>query len=637
MQWESEGQQVLVWRKERFIRMDYKGLNRLQKIRELNATPNWVNTDLYRLMYMDDLYIAAYERIKSAPGNMTKGSDDETLDGFSTKQIERIVQSMRDQSFNFTRARRVHIPKANGKKRPLGIPSPKDKIVQEVIRMVLECIYDGENPTFLDTSHGFRNGRGTHTCLKEVRGWHGVSWFVEGDIKGCFDNIDHQILIHILSKRIRDQRFLDLIWKALRVGYMEGKTSSNSILGTPQGSVISPILANIYLHEFDVWVSRFISENERLNRVGDVRKKTNPQYTYFTKELNRIRAGRKRVSPERYAELVKGKISTPSIVHNDPSIIRIKYVRYADDWLVAIDGPLALAERFKKEAKEFFFNELKLELSEEKTAIRNARKDKALFLGTEITIGSKENLIKRMRPPRGKTLIRRRVATSSITMMRVPIQNILVRIRDKGFIDNSNQPQAKTAWIYKEEWEIVESYSAILRGYRNYYSFVDNPLSLAYLQFLLQFSCIKTICRKRQCSRRYLVTRIGLQCQVPKKRDGDGKVIKSVQLALNTNWKKNRLDFKGGNGPTDLIHLGINLRTKTKLEERCAFCDSDVDVEMHHVKHVRKDKAKGFTQVLQALNRKQIPTCAECHRKIHRGEYDGISIRDLANPKVAAR
>jgi group II intron reverse transcriptase/maturase len=445
MRREGEGRQVLFCKKLRLIRMDCKGLNRLQKVKELNANPDWVNRDLYRMLYMEDLYIIACERIKSAPGNMTKGSDDSTLDGFSMTTIKNIIHKMKDQSFDFTRSKRIKIPKANGKERPLGIPSPKDKIVQEVIRMILKCIYDGDNPTFMDTSHGFRNGRGTHSCLQQVRGWHGVSWFVEGDIKGCFDNIDHQTLIHILTRRIEDQKFLDLIWKALRAGYMEGKVSHNSILGTPQGSIISPILANIYLHEFDVWVDDFITKNQKLGKDGQTRKKVNPEYTFFVKELNRIKAGKKRVSPERYAELIRGKISTSSIVHNDPDVIKVKYVRYADDWLVAIDGPRQLAVKFKEEATEFFRRELKLELSEEKTAIRNARKEEALSLGTNITIGSKEDIVKRMKPPRGKTLLHRRLPTSHNTMMRVPIQNILKRLRDKGFLDGNNQP--KPNWL----------------------------------------------------------------------------------------------------------------------------------------------------------------------------------------------
>lgn len=617
--------------------MDCRGLARLQKIMKLNATPNWVNIDLYRLLYMEDLYVVAYERIKSAPGNMTKGSDDSTIDGFSKVTIANIIRKMRDQSFDFTRARRIYIPKANGKERPLGIPSPKDKVVQEIIRMILECIYDGSKPTFLECSHGFRNGRGTHSCLQEVRGWHAVNWFVEGDIKGCFDNIDHHVLIHILSKRIKDQKFLDLIWKALRAGYLEGSSHKSSILGTPQGSIVSPILANIYLHEFDVWVEDFIARNQTQTSRGNIRKRINPEYTLYVKELRRIKAGKKRVSPARYAELVKGRLRTPSVVHNDPNAIRVKYVRYADDWLVAIDGPRSLADSFKMEATQFFKTELKLELSEEKTAIRNARKDEAIFLGTEITIGNKEDFVRRSKPPRGTTLIKRRVPTSHLTMMKMPTQSILKRLRDKGFIDGSNQPQAKLAWIVKEEWEIVEAYSSIMRGYRNYYSFVDNPAQLRYLQYLLQFSCAKTLCRKRQCSMKNLFGRLGLTCKVPKKHDKDGKVVKYSELPLQAKWKKDRMNFKAGDGPTDLITLGVNLRTRTKLGEHCAFCDSEQDVEMHHVKHIRKGKAKGFTQVLQAINRKQIPACRACHGKIHRGDYDGISIRDLANPDMAAR
>ena len=271
--------------------MDHKGLDRLQELRKLNANPMWINDDLYRLMYKRDLYVIAYERIKSSPGNMTPGVDDETLDGFSKKTIEGVIEKMRNQSFQFIPADRIYIPKPNGKTRPLGIPTPKDKIVQDVIRMILECIYDGDNPTFLDSSHGFRPNRGTHSCLKVVRGWHSVNWFVEGDIRGCFDNVDHHTLIALLSKRIKDQRFLDLIWKALRVGYMEGRIPKNSLTGTPQGSIISPILANIYLHEFDLWVEKFVRNHSNGNR-----KRINPSYTKIVKERRRVKNGKKPAS-----------------------------------------------------------------------------------------------------------------------------------------------------------------------------------------------------------------------------------------------------------------------------------------------------------------------------------------------------
>jgi group II intron reverse transcriptase/maturase len=613
--------------------MDSKGLIRLQKVRELNADPTWVNQDLYRMMFMEDLYISAYERIKSSPGNMTKGSDGSTLDGFSLEEIQKIIVAMRNETFRFTRARRKYIPKSNGKLRPLGIPSPKDKVVQEVIRMILECIYDGDNPTFLDTSHGFRNGRSPHSCLRQIRSWDSVNWIVEGDIKGCFDNINHQRLIEILKKRIADQRFIDLIWKALTAGYLEGKTHRNSIVGTPQGSVVSPILANIYLHEFDVWVEGFRKKHES---IGE-RKRINPAWTKVSKELNRIKAGKKRVHPEQYRELVKTKIRTPSLMHNDPNYIRIKYVRYADDWIIAFDGPRSLAEKFKEEATQFFASHLGLELSDEKTAIRNARKEHAHFLGTDITVGNGENTVVRTRPPKGTTLIKRSNNNASLIYMTMPREKVLNRIREAGFIDGDSNPIARLGWIEKEEWEIVERYSSILRGYRNYYSFVDNIYTVRYLQYLLQYSCAKTLCRKRQTSMKKLFSSIGPSCRVIKKRNDDGKGVSYAQLDLKQSWTKKRLGFSFGMGATDLISIGMHLYSRSKLGEKCVVCDSDDRIQMHHVRHIRKGKAEGFTRVLQQINRKQIPVCHKCHLDIHKGKYDGASLSDLANPVVASR
>lgn len=631
---ENEGQQVFGLKTEEVHSDENQGLLRLQKLRELNADSSWENKDLYRLMFRVDLYITAYERLKSSPGNMTKGSDGETLDGFSLEKIEKIIESMRDQSFQFVPAKRIYIPKANGKKRPLGIPSPKDKIVQEVIRMILESIYDGSSnaSSFSDASHGFRAGRGTHSCLNEVRKWHSVNWYVEGDIRGCFDNVNHQMLIDILSKRIKDNRFLDLIWKALRAGYMEKRTFKNSLIGTPQGSVISPILTNIYLNEFDSWVQAFKEIYERGQR-----KRVNPQYTKIIKERKRIKTGKKEASLETRRDLEKAMFNTPSLLHNDPDYIRIHYIRYADDWLVAIDGPKELAQKFKDEATLFFSNNLLMELSEEKTHIRNARTDKALFLGTEITIGNgAEPVYRKMKMPGTNTVARRRVPTDNITYMYAP-ESIINRLRSGDFIDGNKNPIAKNAWIDKADWEIVGRYNDILRGYRNYYSFIDNPLRLKFLQYLLQYSCGKTLCRKHQTSLRKLFAKYGPNLKVPCKWDTEGKPVKYISLDLQKSWNKNRFGFKSGHGPTDRMKEGMNLRTRTKLDEPCVICGKPDGVEMHHVKHLRKDKAKGFTHVLQQINRKQIPVCKSCHLDIHNGKHDGKSLSDLYHPGIAAR
>ena len=169
--------------------MENQALVRLEALRKRNADRGWVNFDLYRLLYRPELYEVAYERIKSKPGNMTPGTDGTTLDGFSRTVIADLIERLRDESFQFRPARRTHIPKANGKTRPLGIPSPRDKVVQEVLRMILEGIYDSPHGAyFLDTSHGFRPNRSCHTALREFSTkWTGVTWIIEGDIKSCFD------------------------------------------------------------------------------------------------------------------------------------------------------------------------------------------------------------------------------------------------------------------------------------------------------------------------------------------------------------------------------------------------------------------------------------------------------------------
>jgi len=226
-------------------------------------------------MYKEDVYMLAYERIKSAPGNMTPGSDGTTMDGISMSTIHTIIQEMRTEQFQFKPVRTVYIPKANGKKRTLGIPSTRAKIVQEVIRLILEGIYDSPNgPYFHETSHGFRPDRSCHTALREIRGkWPAVNWFLEGDIQACFDAIDHGVLVSLLRKKIRDERFLNLIWKLLRAGYLDlQEARHDSLAGTPQGGLASPILANVYLHELDEKAEEIRVRWER----GGKRKHRNP-------------------------------------------------------------------------------------------------------------------------------------------------------------------------------------------------------------------------------------------------------------------------------------------------------------------------------------------------------------------------
>jgi group II intron reverse transcriptase/maturase len=244
----------------------YKGLARLEVIRKLNARREWINHGLYKLLLDKDMYVLAYERMKSKPGNMTPGTDGDTLDGFSMAQIEELIEEMRNESYHCKPVRTAYIPKSNGKLRKLGIPSTRDKLVQEVTRLILEAVYDSpEGPYFLGCSYGFRSSKSCHGALREVqRKWSGVSWFLEGDIKSCFDDISHEILVKLIERKITDQRFINLIWKILKAGYRDlDGTRRDSLAGTPQGGIVSPILANIYLHELDVYIQQLQGELEK--------------------------------------------------------------------------------------------------------------------------------------------------------------------------------------------------------------------------------------------------------------------------------------------------------------------------------------------------------------------------------------
>ena len=219
-----------------------------------NQNSAFVFDRLYRNLFNPDFYLLAYCNIYAKEGNMTEGIDGKTIDGFNTKKVEEIISLLRQERYYPKPVRRAYIPKKNGKLRPLGIPTFWDKLVQEVLRLLLQAVYE---PIFKDTSHGFRPQRSCHTALVQLKTkGKGTNWVIEGDITGFFDNINHSRLLQILSRKISDGRFLNLIDRFLKAGYMEFKQVHNSLTGTPQGGIVSPILANIYLHELDTFMEQ---------------------------------------------------------------------------------------------------------------------------------------------------------------------------------------------------------------------------------------------------------------------------------------------------------------------------------------------------------------------------------------------
>lgn len=360
--------------------------NVLNSLAGHSQDPNYKFERLYRLMYNENLYALAYQNIAPNTGNCTKGADGQSIDGMSVKRIYSLIDRLKDESYRPYPAKRVYIPKKNGKKRPIGIPAFDDKLVQEVIKMVLEAIYEGH---FEKCSHGFRPRRSCHTALASIsEGFDGTRWFIEGDIKGFFDNIDHEVMIRILGERIKDERFLRLIRKFLKAGYLEQWQFHETYCGTPQGGVLSPILANIYLDKLDKYMVEYISSFN----IGKARKR-NPEYKRIgnrkdkrVKKLKNER-DRQKIAALRMEikKLHREMQQHPATLDMDGDFKRMRYVRYADDFLIGVIGSKEDCVKAKEDIKNFLLDKLKLELSDEKTLITNGH-DRAKFLGYEVTI-----------------------------------------------------------------------------------------------------------------------------------------------------------------------------------------------------------------------------------------------------------
>jgi group II intron reverse transcriptase/maturase len=281
----------------------------------------WPLERIYRLLYNPELYLLAYGRIYSNKGAMTPGVNGETADSMSMEKIERIIDALRHERYRFSPVRRVYIPKRNGKLRPLGMPTWSDKLVGEVVRLLLEAYYE---PQFSGLSHGFRPRRGCHTALRDVaETWTGTTWFIEGDISDCFGSLDHGIMVDALAEKIRDNRFLRLVQNMLQAGYLEDWIWGATLSGAPQGGVVSPILSNVYLHKLDYFVERILIPHYTRGE----RRASNPAYTRIASAIERAR---KHGDREKVRELRKRQRLLPSLDPEDPGYRRLRYVRYAD-------------------------------------------------------------------------------------------------------------------------------------------------------------------------------------------------------------------------------------------------------------------------------------------------------------------
>jgi len=590
-----------------------------------SLTEHSVNLDykferLYRILFNEEMYYVAYQRIYAKPGNMTPGADGQTIDQMNLNRIEKLITSLKDESYQPQPSRRVYIPKKNGKMRPLGVPAFDDKLLQEVVRMVLEAIYEGQ---FENTSHGFRPNRSCHTALAQVKDtFSGVKWFVEGDIKGFFDNINHNVLINTLKERISDDRFIRLIRKFLNAGYLENWKFHNSYSGTPQGGVASPILANIYLNKLDKYMKEYTENFDRgKNRKGCKQSK---KLVYKRKcILSKLEVVKDQTQK---AELIKQlkasqkeSINFSSGDEMDTNYKRLKYVRYADDFLIGIIGSKQDAINIKEDIKNFLKEKLALELSDEKTLITHSE-NAAKFLGYEISV-RKSNATKRNANGRLKRAFNKRIRLmiGKDTVKKKLLEHGAMEIN----IHNGKEqwkPKSRPKLVCRNDLEILDKYNKEVRGLYNYFSLANNCSVLSKFCYIMRCSMHRTFAHKYRTK----VT------QIVKKYKRNGHF--SVRYQLSSGMIKDLTFYHDGFRKKDPVRymdidnlpvlnkyhiIAAKLANRLKAE-KCEMCGATGKLAMHHVRKLKD--LKGNTPLKKrmiARKRKSIALCSNCLKLTH--------------------
>lgn len=593
----------------------------LNSLNEHSKDSSYKFERLYRILFNEELFYVAYQKIASNGGSTTKGSDGRSIDEMSLARIETLIASLKDESYQPHPSRRVHIPKKNGKTRPLGIPAFEDKLVQEVVRMILEAIYEGH---FETTSHGFRPKRSCHTALLHIqKTFSGAKWFIEGDIKGFFDNIDHDVLVGILRERISDDRFIRLIRKFLKAGYVEDWTFHNTYSGMPQGGIVSPILANIYLDKLDKYVKEYIQHfdmgtkrrpGKESNDLANERKRT-------VRKLKKIKDGTEKAAlVARLKAIEQERAAFPSGDEMDGSYRRLKYIRYADDFILGVIGSKEEAQRIKEDIKSFLSASLALELSEEKTLITHTGKS-AKFLGYEITV-TRDNHQRRdvrgcLRRTYGKR-VRLNVSMATLRDKLLEYGAMEIKLRNGKEVWN---PKCRSGLIFNDDLEILDRYNRETVGFCNYYLIANNCVVLHNFRYIMEYSMYKTFAGKYRSTVRKINKKYRLNKLFTVKYEQQG-VIKS-RTFYKTSFKRRTTAF---NGSCDIEPYSIADVSRTNLTDRlkaekCELCGATGKLIMHHVRNLKDLKGKeSWKRLMSARKRKTIALCPSCHRLRHLGK-----------------
>jgi group II intron reverse transcriptase/maturase len=571
---------------EKELRKSIDEQGKYRKILEILANPNFL--------------IACYSLIKSKPGNMTPGTTLTTIDGIDLKWFNETAEQIKNGTFKFKPVRIQEIPKSNGKLRTLGISNPREKIVQKAIEMILSNIWE---PEFSDASHGFRPERSVKTALKQLF-LHGdnYAWVIQGDINKCFDSIPHNIIMSSLKEKIRCEHTLRLILKMLTCGSLNTKTGvmTKSIIGTPQGNIASPILANIVLDKLD----QYLEEYKQKFETG-IKRKSNKEYISLRNKRSYTR------DPIKKKELwvLMRKIS--SIDYQDPNFKRMMYVRYADDFVILLTGSYEEANIIKRHVKDVLLKKTGLELNEEKTLVTSTSKAFE-FLGASCKrAGTSNKLTKSV-----EGISRRAVPRLRID---IPIDKLMNNFIKYGICKSKDNPTARKDLVNLDHNDITAFYNSKILGITEFYNFARNYHELHRFMWLMKASCALTLALKYKIrTMRAAFNKFGPQLASP-----DG-----VKLNIPTNFKQ-KLGFnKAVKGDGDNLMKGTwsSKVTKSNLFKSCLLCGSKSEVEMHHVRAVKDVRQKmrtgnaTYDDWMGAMNRKQIPLCKYHHRSLHAGK-----------------
>ena len=559
--------------------------------------------ELYRQLFNPALFLMAWGRIYANKGAMTPGINAETADGMSLAKIGRIINALRHERYRFQPVKRVHIPKKSGGTRPLGLPSWSDKLLGEVVRILLEAYYE---PRFSPSSHGFRPGRGCHTALTEIeQTWKGTTWFIEGDIRDCFGSLDHDVMITILADKIHDNRFLRLIRGMLRAGYLEDWRWNATLSGAPQGGVVSPVLSNIYLDRMDKWAETVLIP-EYTRGTG---RKPNPARKRMA---NAMTAARNRGDRAAMRSLRIASRGVPTRDPDDPGYRRLRYSRYADDHLLGFTGPKAEAEQIRDTLAAFLREELKLELSAAKTLITHGRTQKARFLGYDIIVQHSPSR------PRVNGRIGLRVPNDVVTAKQAPYRR-------------HGTPWHRPHLLNLDDLQIISIYGAEYRGIVQYYLLAGNVFRLHRLRRAAELSMLKTLAAKHRSTvaktaRKYRAVdrhpaRAPDLLRGPAGTAGQETTGRTVRRHPAQTATQTVITDRQPAPPARPKEIITRL-----LRGECEWCHTRTQVETHQVRKLADLASQpgreqpAWAAQMAKMRRKTLIVCARCHQAIHHGK-----------------